>query len=52
LLAHPTSRDELIPVMANVAQRAQQLLLESQLERPSNVLELTPSSFRKLSDAG
>jgi len=52
LLAHPTSRDELIPVMANVEQRAQQLLLESQLKGPSNVLELQPSSLRKLSDAG
>jgi sensor c-di-GMP phosphodiesterase-like protein len=29
LLAHPTSRDELIPLLEIVAQRSQQLLLES-----------------------
>jgi hypothetical protein len=29
LLAHPASRDELIPLLDIVAQRSQQLLLES-----------------------
>jgi EAL domain-containing protein (putative c-di-GMP-specific phosphodiesterase class I) len=52
LLAHPTSRDELLPEMANVAQRSRELLLRSQAQIPSNVVELLQSPLRILSEAG
>lgn len=52
LLAHPTSRDELLPEMANVAQRSRELLLGSQAQTPSNVVELLQPSLRILSEAG
>jgi diguanylate cyclase (GGDEF)-like protein len=52
LLAHPTSRDELIPVLEIVAQRAHQLLLESPPQK--NVDETNPSKPRLhiVSDTG
>ena len=49
LLARPTSRDELIPSMVQVAQRAQELMLQSQLEK-SNVIDLMKPALRVLSD--
>jgi c-di-GMP-related signal transduction protein len=50
LLARPTSRDELMPSMAQVAQRAQELMLQSQLEKSSNVIDLMKPALRVLSD--
>jgi len=49
LLARPTSRDELIPSMAQVSQRAQELMLQSQFDKP-NVIELMKPALRALSD--
>jgi len=49
LLARPTSRDELLPSMAQVAQRAQELMLQSQLEK-SNVVDFMKPALRILSD--
>jgi diguanylate cyclase (GGDEF)-like protein len=49
LLARPTSRDELIPSMVQVAERAQELMLQSQLEK-SNVIDLMKPALRVLSD--
>jgi EAL domain-containing protein (putative c-di-GMP-specific phosphodiesterase class I) len=37
LLAHPTARDELIPTMADVAKRSQELMLLSQLESTTSI---------------
>jgi diguanylate cyclase (GGDEF)-like protein len=52
LLAYPTSRDELIPMLEIVAQRAQDLLLESPPERAAD--EMSPSKPRLhiVSDTG
>jgi EAL domain-containing protein (putative c-di-GMP-specific phosphodiesterase class I) len=50
LLAHPTSRDELMPSMARFAQRAHDLMLQSQLDKSSNVIDLMKPSLRVLSD--
>ena len=50
LLARPTSRDELMPSMAQFAQRAHDLMLQSQLENSSNVVDLIKPSLRVLSD--
>jgi hypothetical protein len=36
-LAHPTARDELIPTMADVAKRSQELMLLSQLESTTSI---------------
>ena len=52
LLAYPTARDELIPVMASVAQRSQELLLTSKPETASNVVDLANPRLRVLSEAG
>jgi diguanylate cyclase (GGDEF)-like protein len=52
LLAHPTTRDELIPEMANVAQRCRELLLRSQTQSASNVVELSKAPARKVSETG
>lgn len=49
LLARPISRDELIPSMAQVAQLAQELMLQSQFEK-SNVIDLKKPAPRLLSD--
>jgi hypothetical protein len=49
LLTRPTSRDELMPSMPQVAQRAQELMLQSQLEK-SNVIDLMKPALRVLSD--
>ena len=49
LLARPTSRDELIPSMAHVAQRVQELMLQLPLEK-SNVIDLMKPVLRVLSD--
>ena len=48
LLCPPVSRDELMPAMANLAQRAQELLITSQPVRGPAVLESVPP-VRKLS---
>lgn len=50
LLARPTSRDELMPSMAQFAKRAHDLMLQSQLEKSSNVIELMNPSLRALPD--
>jgi diguanylate cyclase (GGDEF)-like protein len=50
LLARPTSRDELMPSMAQFAQRAHDLKLQSQLEKSSNVTGLMKASLRALPD--
>jgi diguanylate cyclase (GGDEF)-like protein len=50
LLARPTSRDELMPSMAQFAQRAHELMLQSQLEKSSNVIDLMKPSSRVVSD--
>ncbi len=52
LLAHPTSRDEIMPIMVKVAQRSQELLVISQLEKSSNVVELVPVSLRRTQETG
>jgi diguanylate cyclase (GGDEF)-like protein len=52
LLAHPTSRDELIPEMANVAQRCRELLLRSQAQPTSTAVELSKPPARKVSESG
>jgi diguanylate cyclase (GGDEF)-like protein len=49
LLARPTSRDELLPSMAQVARRAQELMLTSQLEK-STVIDFMKPALRVLSD--
>jgi diguanylate cyclase (GGDEF)-like protein len=49
LLARPTSRDELIPSMAQVAQRVQELMLQLPLEK-SKVIDLVKPALRVLSD--
>ncbi len=49
LLARPISRDELIPSMAQVAQRAQELMLQSQFDK-SNVIDLIKPASRILSE--
>jgi diguanylate cyclase (GGDEF)-like protein len=50
LLGRPTSRDELIPEMANVSQRARQLVVRLPEESESNVLEWdSPARLRSTS---
>ncbi len=49
LLAYPTSRDELIPAMVQVAQRAHEMLLQSSLEK-SNVVDFAKPALRGLAD--
>jgi diguanylate cyclase (GGDEF)-like protein len=50
LLARPASRDELMPSMVQFAQRARDLMVQSQLEKSSNVIDLMKPSLRVLSD--
>jgi diguanylate cyclase (GGDEF)-like protein len=52
LLAPPTTRDELLPEMANVARRSRELLLKSSVQTSSNVVELLKPSLRSLSETG
>jgi diguanylate cyclase (GGDEF)-like protein len=52
LLAHPTSRDELLPTMANVAKKSQDLLLSSPRELACNVVGLPTPHLRVRSEAG
>jgi diguanylate cyclase (GGDEF)-like protein len=53
LLAHPVTRDELLPVMANLGRRVEELLLKSQVGAPhTNVVELAPSSMLRAPQAG
>jgi diguanylate cyclase (GGDEF)-like protein len=52
LLGRPTSRDDLIPEMANVSQRARELLVRLPAQSDSNVLEWAQASTRKASEAG
>ena len=49
LLARPTSRDELLPSMVQIAQHAQKLMLQSQLEK-SNVIDLMKPALRVSSE--
>jgi len=49
LLARPTARDELIPSMVQVSQRAHELMLQSQFEK-SNVIDLMKPALRALAD--
>ena len=50
LLARPTSRDELLPSMVQIAQKAQRLMLQTRLEE-SNVVDLMKPSLRASSDS-
>jgi diguanylate cyclase (GGDEF)-like protein len=52
LLGRPTSRDELIPELANVSQRARELLVRAPAQSASNVLEWALASNRKVSEVG
>jgi diguanylate cyclase (GGDEF)-like protein len=44
LLARPSPRDEIIPLLAVVGERARELVILSRSKAPSNVLEFTPPS--------
>jgi len=52
LLARPTSRDDLIPAMANVSQRARELVVSLPAQGASNVLEWAMAAPRRASEAG
>jgi hypothetical protein len=52
LLAHPTSRDELIPLLEIVAQRSQQLLLESPAQKAPDELNPSRPRLQIVSDTG
>jgi diguanylate cyclase (GGDEF)-like protein len=53
LLSHPVTRDELLPAMADVSRRAEELLLRSRIATVgSNVVELSSSSLLKEPQAG
>jgi diguanylate cyclase (GGDEF)-like protein len=52
LLAHPTSRDELIPVLEIVAQRSQQLLLESPAQKAPDEMNPSRPRLHIVSDTG
>jgi hypothetical protein len=52
LLAHPTSRDELIPLLEIVAQRSQQLLLESPAQKAPDELNPSRPRLHIVSDTG
>jgi hypothetical protein len=53
LLAHPVSRDELLPVMADLSRRAEELLLRSQVSgATANVVELSANSLLRAPQAG
>jgi diguanylate cyclase (GGDEF)-like protein len=53
LLAHPVSRDELLPVMADLSRRAEELLLRSQISgSAANVVELSANSALRAPQAG
>ena len=52
LLAHPVSRDELLPAMAALSQRAEELLLQSQVASGTNVVELSATSLLRAPQAG
>jgi diguanylate cyclase (GGDEF)-like protein len=52
LLGRPTSRDELLPEMANVSQRARELVMRSPAQTPSNVVDWVKPPTRKMSEAG
>jgi diguanylate cyclase (GGDEF)-like protein len=53
LLAHPVSRDELLPVMADLSRRAEELLLRSQISgAPTNVVELSANAALRAPQAG
>ena len=53
LLAHPVSRDELLPVMADLSRRAEELLLRSPISgSTANVVELPANSLLRAPQAG
>jgi hypothetical protein len=52
LLGRPTSRDELIPELANVSQGARELLVKLPAQSASNVLDSAIASPRKVLEAG
>jgi diguanylate cyclase (GGDEF)-like protein len=52
LLSLPVSRDEVLPGLVEVAQRAQELLLQPQSTRSAKVLELPPVALLRLPETG
>ena len=52
LFARPVPQEELMPLIAKVAERAQGLLASSQLLSGPNVVELPAGSVRRVSEAG
>jgi c-di-GMP-related signal transduction protein len=52
LLSRPVSRDDVLPALANVAQRAQELLLQPQIPRAPRVVELSAPTRLSLPEAG
>lgn len=52
LFAAPVAREELMPLMTKVAERAQGLLESSQLLTAPNVVELAAQAGRRVSEAG
>jgi diguanylate cyclase (GGDEF)-like protein len=53
LLSHPVTRDELLPVMANLSRRMEELLLISKPgSSGNNVLGLSPTALHRILQAG
>ncbi len=52
LLAHPMAREQVMTDMPKVAQRARELLLEMQVDKPSNVVDMPRAALWAHSDAG
>ena len=53
LLSPPVTRDELLPVMANLSRRMEELLLNSQISTSrTNVVELSSTSLLRVPQAG
>jgi diguanylate cyclase (GGDEF)-like protein len=52
LLSRPVSRDDVLPALAKVAQRAQELLLQPQIPRAPRVVELSAPTRLSLPEAG
>jgi hypothetical protein len=53
LLSHPVTRDELLPVMANLSRRMEELLLTSKPGLAgNNVIGLSSSALHRMPQAG
>jgi EAL domain-containing protein (putative c-di-GMP-specific phosphodiesterase class I) len=52
LLSYPVSRDQVMAARVEVNQRAQELLLSSQMRPPPNVIEMPQRSARRLPEVG